>query len=133
MKRSTLVLLLGAAAIAALVWPAFAVSTAAGPKAARAAKLLAGKTFSIPKAIEAAERRTGGRAIEAEIEIEDGKVVVEIEVLVTEGDVKLLEVEVDGETNEILEIEDEDAEEEDDDDDDGDDGEDGDDGDDDLR
>ena len=105
--------------VATLGLTAFATSggKTAGPKAARAAKAIAGQTFSIVAAVQAAERHTGGVALEAEVEIENGKAVVEVEILKGGAVPQLLEVEIDGATNEILEVEDEDEEEDDDDDD----------------
>jgi uncharacterized membrane protein YkoI len=69
---------------------------------------------------QSAERETGGRAICSDVEIEDGKAVVEVIVPVTGDQPSLFEVEIDGETNEVLEVEadDGDDEEEDDDEDD---------------
>jgi len=106
---------------------AIAISKNDGSKAARIASEIRGKSFSVSDAVQAAEQKTGGQAVACEIEVEDGRAVVEVLILKNQGGPVLYEVEVDGESNGILEIEQEVGD--DDDDDDGGDGDDGDDGD----
>jgi hypothetical protein len=84
-----------------------------GARAEKLAKSLHGLTWSVGDAIRAAEAKTGGKAVGSEVEAEKGKAVVEVLIL-KEGDPQkgtapqLLEVEVDGSDNSILEIEEED-------------------------
>ena len=94
--------------------------------AATLAGQIDGKAFSLVDAIRAAEAETAGKALAAEVEVEDGRAVVEVLVLTKEPTgARLLEVEVDGASNRVLEVEEEDEDDdvEDDDDDDDDDSE----------
>ena len=84
------------------------------------AKLAASCTVSLAAAIETALGKVKGQALNAEIEIENGKAVIEVKVF---SDGKLWEVEIDGTTGAVIEVEQEDDDDDDDgmDDDDGDD------------
>ncbi|MCZ6688708.1 MAG: PepSY domain-containing protein [Planctomycetota bacterium] len=81
-------------------------------------KILDGAKISLVEAIQKAEQETGGRAIEAEIEMVGGKVIMEVVVVKGKTNPQLLEVEVNGETGDIIKIEEEDDDDDDDDDDD---------------
>jgi hypothetical protein len=106
----TLVVLL----LAALGWSAAARPAGdSGARTAKLAKALEGKAFSLAAAVQAAERETAGRAIGSKVEIEKGKAIVEVRILKSGEQPKLLEVEVDGETNRILGIEDDDDDDDD--------------------
>ena len=109
MKTSTLTLL---TLIAALGLSTLANGSAneqepakSHPRATKIAQVLEGKTFSVSAAVQAAENMTSGKAIAAEIEIERGKAVVEVIILKGGPEPQLLEVEVDGGTNKIIEVE----------------------------
>ena len=84
--------------------------------AVRVLQVIQNKSFSVSAAAATAEKETGGRAVRCEVEVEDGRAVVEVLVAVEKPVPQLLEVEVDGASNRILEIEDADGEDEDDDD-----------------
>ncbi len=66
--------------------------------------------ISIEEAIKAATQKHPGKVLEAELEVEDGNAVWELEILTADG--KKMEVQVDSRTGEVLaseEDEDEDA------------------------
>jgi uncharacterized membrane protein YkoI len=64
--------------------------------------------LSLADAMQAAERSTGGRAMSGELERENGRALYEVAVL--EGGGVMLDVEIDGNTGEVLEIEPQDNE-----------------------
>ncbi|MBI4880022.1 MAG: hypothetical protein HY812_10250 [Planctomycetes bacterium] len=107
MKRVLLGLTL---VVAVALCASAAVVSFEGDRAAKLAAALKGLKFSVSDAVLAAEKETSGKAVGAEIEVEKGKAIVEVLVL-KEEDVqgvktsKLLEVEVDGESNKIIEVE----------------------------
>ncbi|HXG62401.1 MAG TPA: PepSY domain-containing protein [Planctomycetota bacterium] len=71
-------------------------------KAAAAAKI------SLAKGIEIATKRVPGQATDVELEFEDGRAVLEVEVF---ADGKVFEVEIDAQTGQVLEVEEEDDDE----------------------
>lgn len=77
-------------------------------------KALAAAKISLAKAIEIATKRVPGKATDVELEFEDGRAVLEVEVF---ADGKVFEVEIDAETGQVLEVEEEDDDEGEDDDD----------------
>src|SRR5262245_54082059 len=84
-----------------------------------ASKIAGVSATALAKAIQTAiDRLPGGEALAAEIEIENGKAVIDVKVF---ANGKLYEVEINGATGKIQEVEDEDDDDEDDDDGDGDD------------
>ncbi|MCI0651091.1 MAG: PepSY domain-containing protein [Planctomycetes bacterium] len=91
----------------------------AAQKAAEISKAMRGTTYSMSDAIKEAEKATGGKSIACMVEFENGGAVIEVTIL-KDGDApKLLEAEIDGKTNKVLEVEDADDEDDDEDDDDG--------------
>ncbi len=70
-------------------------------KEAKELKLFSQATISLQKAIKAAELKTGGKAMEAEIDDESTTVQFEIEVV---KDGKVHEVIVDGKTGNVLKV-----------------------------
>ena len=70
-------------------------------KEARELQLFSQATFSLQDAIKAAEQKTGGKAMEAELNDESAAVQFEIEVL---KDGKVHEVIVDGKTGKVLKV-----------------------------
>lgn len=72
----------------------------------RLSKELAGVPTTLAQAVQTAEQATGGKAVEAEIELEDDE-GLEIEVVVLK-DGKLIEVEIDPATGKVTETEEED-------------------------
>ena len=77
-------------------------------------KVLEQAKITLVEAIQKAEKKTEGKAVAAEMEMEGGKLIMEVVVFKGGESPGLLEVEVSGETGEILEIESEDDEDEDD-------------------
>ncbi|HEU4339199.1 MAG TPA: PepSY domain-containing protein [Planctomycetota bacterium] len=73
---------------------------------------------SLSKAIETALAKVDGQALNAEVELENGKAMIEVKIL---SNGKIWEVEIDGTTGAITEVEQEDDDDDDDDEDDGDD------------
>ena len=112
------VLILGAAGV-------LAAARRRADSAAEWKEVMAKAKISLVDAIQMAEKKTGGVAIEAEIEFEDGKVIMEVVVLEAGKRPKLVEVELNGETGAIIETEEvgDDDDDDEDDDDDNDDGE----------
>jgi uncharacterized membrane protein YkoI len=82
------------------------------------AKALAKAKVALPKAIEIAVKKVSGKAVGGDLEIENGVPVYEVEVF---ADGVLYEVEVDGITGDVLEVDQEDDDDGEDDDEDGDD------------
>jgi len=77
-----------------------------GDCAAKIAKAIFGKPYSLSAAIEAAEKHTGGKALRALVDPEDKTAIVEVVLLVaTDDEWELLEADVDGKTNKVLEVE----------------------------
>lgn len=72
-------------------------------------KILQRVQLSLADAIQTAESETGGRAIGAGMEMEGGKIIMEVWVFKGGASPRLLEVEIDGETGEVLEVEYEDS------------------------
>lgn len=102
----------GLGIVAAMAIPAVAWSRATRPgeggeseHAARIAAALQGKTFSLVDAIRAAQAAAGGTPIESEVEVEEGRARVEVVLLQPGPHPELVEVEIDGATNKVLEIE----------------------------
>ena len=85
-------------------------------------KVMAKAKISLVDAIQKAQKETGGQAIGAEVELEGGKVIMDVLILTKGEKPKILEVEVNGETGAIIETEEEDDDDDDDDDDEDDDG-----------
>lgn len=71
-------------------------------------KAVAAAKVGLAKAIEIAAKRVPGKATDVELEFEDGKAVLEVEVF---ADGKVFEVEIDAETGQVLEVEEEDDDE----------------------
>lgn len=82
-----------------------------------AAALIKAAKVSMATAVTTAERHAKGKAVEAELERDDGKAVYEIHVLVDGAKPKLVEVEIDAATGKILVDDDKDDDDDDDDDD----------------
>jgi uncharacterized membrane protein YkoI len=61
--------------------------------------------IGLAKGIEIATKRVPGKATDVELEFEDGRLVLEVEVF---ADGKVFEVEIDAETGQVLEVEEED-------------------------
>ncbi|HEX7899045.1 MAG TPA: PepSY domain-containing protein [Planctomycetota bacterium] len=78
------------------------------------AALLASAKVSLAKGIEIALKKVPGKPVTAEMEVENGKPVIEVKVL---ADGKVFEVEVDAVSGAVLEVEEDDDEDDDDDDD----------------
>jgi uncharacterized membrane protein YkoI len=119
------VLAVGAVACSTTGFSAFDDSADAKRKAkadriAAFQKALSSSKTTLAKAIEAAEKHTGGTAFACEYELEqDGKLELEVELL---KDGQILEAEIDVATGAVIEVEsDDDADDADDDDDEGDD------------
>lgn len=70
-------------------------------KEAKELLLFSQAKITLTEAIKAAEQKTGGKAIEAEIDDESNKVQFEIEIL---KDGKIHEVIVDGKTGKVLKV-----------------------------
>lgn len=70
-------------------------------KEAKELKLFSQATISLQDAIKAAEQKTGGKAMEAELDDESAAVQFEIEIL---KDGKVHEVIVDGKTGSVLKV-----------------------------
>ena len=88
-----------------------------GDCAEKIAKAIFGKPFSLSAAIEAAEKKTGGKALRALVDPEDETAIVEVVLLVgNDEEWELLEADVDGKTNKVLEVEEYEEEDESDDD-----------------
>lgn len=81
----------------------------------KAAEAAAQKNAAITSdmAITIAEQITGGKAEEAEFELEDGKAIYEVEIIMADG--TELEVEIDAESGTVLSQKEEDEDEDDDD------------------
>jgi len=87
-----------------------------------ASKIAGVSATALARAIQTAlDKLPGGEALAAEIEIENGKAMIEVKVF---ANGKCYEVEIDGATGKIQEVEDEDDDDEDDEDDDDEDGDD---------
>lgn len=101
---------------------AMAGNKAAKSKAMPASKIAGVSATALAKAIETAlQKLPGGEALAAEIEIENGKAMIDVKVF-SHG--KLYEVEIDAATGTVQEVDDEDDDDDDDEDDDDEDGED---------
>lgn len=98
-------------------------ATARKSKAVPAAKIAGVSSTDLARAIQTALQKVqGGEALAAEIEVENGKPIIDVKIF-AHG--KLWEVEVDGKTGAVIEVEQEDDDDdEDDDDEDDDDGDD---------
>jgi uncharacterized membrane protein YkoI len=106
MKKLGLSVAVIAAAALALSGPAWSDSKE-GKKKGKA-EMAASAKVPMEQAVKAAADKTGGKAIEAELEREHGKIVWEIEVVTADG--KTVEVHVDAETGEVIDVEDKKAE-----------------------
>lgn len=91
-----------AAAALAFAGPAWSDSKE-GKKKGKA-EMAASAKVPMEQAIKAAADKAGGKAIEAELEREHGKIVWEIEVITAEG--KTVEVHVDADSGEVIDVED---------------------------
>lgn len=79
------------------------------------ARLAASCKVSLSAAIESALGKVKGQALNAEVELENGKALIEVTIVL---DGKVWEVEIDGTTGAVIEVEQEDDDDDDDDDDD---------------
>ena len=68
-------------------------------------KILAGTKGKLAKAIATAEAKGAGIAFEAEVEVENGRTIYEVLVYVGGDEAKVLEIEIDAATGEVLEVE----------------------------
>jgi hypothetical protein len=102
MNKLGLSIVVVTAAVLALAGPAWSDSKE-GKKKGKA-DMAASVKVPIEQAIKAAADKTGGKAIEAELEREHGKIVWEIEVVTAEG--KTVEVHVDADSGEVIDVED---------------------------
>jgi len=78
------------------------------------AKIAPALKVTLSKAIESALAKVDGQALDVEVELENGKPVIEVTIL---SDGKLWEVEIDGTTGAVTEVEQEDDDDDEDDDD----------------
>lgn len=79
----------------------FAQATSSKNKEAKELQLFSQASISLQDAIKAAEQKTGGKAMEAEINDESATAQFEIEIL---KDGKIHEVMVDGKTGKVLKV-----------------------------
>ncbi len=104
MKRyqSFLVVLAGVLVFGLLAWPVYAHCGKCASSCKDMVKKMESGKLSLGKAIELAEEHSKGKAVAAYCELEDG--VLEIEVYCLVGE-KIMEVEIDGKTGKVTEME----------------------------
>jgi uncharacterized membrane protein YkoI len=100
MKRNNLMSIL-AIILAAAVSAAEAQAEDSGGKEAKELHLFNQATISLPDAIKAAEQKTGGKVLEAELDDDSSTPRFEVEVV---KDGRVHEVLVDGKTGEVIKV-----------------------------
>ncbi len=104
MKRyqNSLVVVAGVLAFGLLAWPVYAHCGKCASSCKDMVKKMDDGKLSLGKAIELAEEHSKGKAVAAHCELEDGGLEIEVYCLV--GD-KIMEVEIDGKTGKVTEME----------------------------
>lgn len=92
---------------------------AGGSKIEKIAKLADELKVPLATAVETAVKKAGGKALQAQLEVEDGTPIFEILVFVPGAEPKLVEVEVDARTGKVVEDDDDEGRDDDGEDDDG--------------
>jgi uncharacterized membrane protein YkoI len=101
MKRNNLLTSILAAILATAVTTAEAQAEDSGGKEAKELHLFSQATLSLSDAIKAAEQKTGGKVLEAELDDDSSTPRFEVEVV---KDGRIHEVLVDGKTGEVIKV-----------------------------
>lgn len=102
LNRRLVVSVMGLGVGALIAWPVYAHCGRCLMDTKKMVTMMADSKLSLGQAVATAEEHTKGKAVVAHCELEDGKLEVEVYCLV--GD-KIQEVEIDGKTGKVTEVE----------------------------